>query len=252
MELLSKQPQRTSSQRGPTYAPPVDIKTARLQELLVGTRRAPVRESQRQLFDAEATSRDGWDLRVWYAGDPKVLVLPCVAVVGTRRVSDAGAARARRLATELARAGLVVVSGLASGVDTHALSAALAARGRTAAVIGTPLDIVTPTANGPLQQQIYEQHLLVSQFAVGSHVNASNFPRRNRTMAALTDATVIVEASDTSGTLHQAVECMRLGRWLFITRSCADDSQVTWTRKFREYPNVVVMDSTRDIIDRIQ
>jgi DNA processing protein len=113
----------------------------------------------------------------------------------------------------------VVVSGLARGVDTEALSAALAAGGRTIGVLGTPLDKVTPLSNGPMQELMYREHLLVSQFPVGSTVKKNNFPRRNRVMAALSDATAIIEASDTSGTLHQAAECSRLDRLLFITHA---------------------------------
>jgi predicted Rossmann fold nucleotide-binding protein DprA/Smf involved in DNA uptake len=78
------------------------------------------------------------------------------------------------------------------------------------------------------QEQIWREHLLISPFPEGRLVFRSNFPQRNRVMAALSDATVIIEAYDTSGTLHQAAECQRLGRWLFIARAVADDPSLTW------------------------
>src|SRR5205814_51885 len=110
----------------------------------------------------------------------------------------------------------VIVSGLARGIDTAALMGAIEKGGRTVAVIGTPLDKAYPAENADLQTEIYSHHLLVTPFRIGEQVFKANFPKRNRVMAAISDATVIIEASDTSGTLHQAAECEKLGRWLFI------------------------------------
>src|SRR5207247_10097113 len=107
-------------------------------------------------------------------------------------------------------AGIVVVSGLARGVDTEALSAAIAAGGRVIAVIGTPIDKAYPAENKRLQEQIYSEHLLISQFPPGRRVYQSNFPERNKLMAAISDATVIIEAGETSGTLHQAAAWVRV------------------------------------------
>jgi DNA processing protein len=108
-----------------------------------------------------------------------------VAVVGTREVSEEGARRTRKLAAMLVQSQITVVSGLAMGVDTQAHSAALAAGGRTIAVIGTPMDRCNPQRNAPMQEEIYRQHLLISQFEWGSTVFPQNFPQRNRTMAAV-------------------------------------------------------------------
>ena len=90
---------------------------------------------------------------------------------------------------------------------------------------------------------------MISPFSEGQVVYKSNFPVRNRVMAALSDATVIIEASDTSGTLHQAAECQRLGRWLFIAKSVADDPALKWPRKFLGLPKTKVLASTAEIID---
>lgn len=188
-------------------------------------------------------------LRLWYVGELALLSRPCVAVVGTRNASELGAARARKLGRELAEAGVVVVSGLARGIDTHALTAAIEAGGRVAAVIGTPVDVASPAQNRALQEHIYREHLLVSQFAPGSNVYEGNFPARNKLMAAVSDATVIVEASDKSGTLHQAAECARLGRWLFIAKSVLDDSALTWPRNFTRYATTRTLTATSDVLE---
>ncbi len=86
-------------------------------------------------------------------------------------------------------------------------------------MIGTPLDVAYPKKNAELQAEIAEDHLLVSQFKPGTRTYPSNFPQRNRTMALLSDATVIVEAGEKSGTIHQGWEALRLGRRLLIMDS---------------------------------
>lgn len=185
---------------------------------------------------------------LWYAGDIGLTEKKCVSIVGTRKVSPEGAARARRLAKELARADVVVVSGLARGVDTEALGAAIGEGGHVIAVIGTPLDKAYPAENKRLQEKIYSEHLLISQFASGQRVFPSNFPERNKLMAAMSGATVIIEAGETSGTLHQAAECVRLNRWLFITKSVLDNPALQWPAKFRDYPRMRALTNTADIL----
>ena len=191
------------------------------------------------------------DGRLWCVGDISLSHKKCVAIVGTREVSPEGAARSRRLARELAAAGVVVVSGLARGVDTEALAAAIEAGGKVIAVIGTPIDQAYPAENAHLQERIYREHLLISQFPVGVRVYRSNFPERNKLMAALSDATVIIEAGDTSGSLHQAAECVRLDRWLFIAKNVVDDPSLQWPKRFRGKPRVETLSSTQDVLRRI-
>jgi len=202
-------------------------------------------------MDMLRDSSTGRDATVYYAGELDFLDAPAVSIVGTREVSDAGWKRASQLARELAKNGVTVVSGLAKGVDTAALTSAISHQGRVVAVIGTPLDKAYPAENAELQQQIYAHHLLLSPFRQGERVFRSNFPARNRVMAAVTDATVIIEASDTSGTLHQAAECVRLNRWLFIAKSVASDASLTWPAKFLKNEKTVVLESPKDILDRI-
>ena len=192
------------------------------------------------------------DVPIYAAGDISLLKEPCVSIVGTRDVSEEEAKRARRLARELCHAGVVIVSGLAKGIDTAALTAAIEAGGNTIAVIGTPLSKAYPAENARLQEEIYSSQLLLTPFREGETVFKSNFPKRNRVMAAISDATVIIEASDTSGTLHQAAECQRLGRWLFIAKSVVDDNSLSWPSRFIGKSKVGILSSVEDVISTIK
>lgn len=238
--------QKKSQETDRPYLPPKNVQITSLGEALMGVRDIPENQ-QARLGIADGST----GFRLWYAGDLSLIYRTCVAVVGARRVSPAGAARARRLARELVEAGIVVVSGLAYGIDTEALTAAIEAGGKTIAVIGTPIDKASPAANRRLQERIYEDHLLISQFPSGKPVFAGNFPERNKLMAAICDATVIIEASDTSGSLHQAAECLKLNRWLFICRSILDDHSLNWPSKFLHYQKTKALTSTNDMLEAL-
>lgn len=184
-------------------------------------------------------------------GDTALLrVIPRVSIVGTREASTDGLKRASRLARELVAEGVVIVSGLAKGIDTAAHRATLDAGGRTIAVLGTGLDQSYPRENAALQRQIAERHLVVSQFAPGQPTGRTNFPRRNRTMALLTDATVIVEAAEGSGSLSQGWEALRLGRRLFITRAVAEDPRLLWPREMQKY-GAEILTKSADLLDSL-
>ena len=161
-----------------------------------------------------------------------------VAVVGTRKVTPEGAARTKKLVKQLVDNDFTVVSGLAQGVDTIAHETAIARGGRTVAVIGTPISEVYPRENAELQRLIATQYLLVSQVPVlryksqGPNWNRLFFPERNKTMSALTEATIIVEASETSGTLIQARAALDQGRKLFILESNFHNPSITWPAKY--------------------
>jgi DNA processing protein len=234
-----------AQQRTTRYHAPADTRSIGLRELLTKVERDVPSDRQMEML---ASSAAAGGATVYVAGDLAVLRAPCVSIVGTREASEAGLLRATRLARELAAAGVVVTSGLARGVDTAALTSAMTHHGRVAAVIGTPLGKAYPAENAPLQERIWREHLLLSPFAEGEAVFRSNFPKRNRVMAVVSDATVIVEASDTSGTLHQAAECQRLGRWLFIMRSVAEDTSLTWPASFLGKPRTAVLECTEEVI----
>ncbi|MGH7150262.1 MAG: DNA-processing protein DprA [Planctomycetota bacterium] len=173
---------------------------------------------------------------LYIAGDRALLVEGRrVSLVGSRRGTKEGLDRAARLSRALVDRGVIVVSGLAEGIDTAAHRSALEAEGRTIAVLGTPLDQCFPAANRDLQLRIMREHLAVSQFAPGSRVRRESFPMRNRTMALLSDATVIVEAGEGSGTLHQGWEALRLGRPLFLAGATAGDESLRWVAEMVQY-----------------
>ena len=174
--------------------------------------------------------------RVYTAGPATVPVHgPRVAIIGTRKPTENGINYARDLARMLARRGVVIVSGLALGIDTVAHRAAMDAGGKTIAVIGTPLEVSYPRQNAELQRRIAREHLVVSQFPPGSPVARRNFPIRNYTMALIADASVIVEAGEKSGTMHQGWTAIRLNRPLFIPSSVVRDSGLKWPRQLIDY-----------------
>lgn len=248
MALSSGRSRVSGGPRGPRYHPPIDVRAVRFTGLLARGGRDALEPKQLDFLRSISKAEDG---SVTVAGDVDILAGQCIAVIGARKASDLGRRRARQLGRQLAERGVVVVSGLAEGIDTEALTGAIEAGGRVVAVIGTPIDQAYPAKNAELQEAIYRDHLLVSQFAIGSRVFPSNFPARNRTMAALSDASVVIEASDTSGTLHQAVECQRLGRWLVIARSVVDDPTLTWPAKFMGHPRTIVLEATDQLLASI-
>lgn len=172
-----------------------------------------------------------------------------ICVVGSRKVSPIGIRRTELISNYLIGQGITVVSGLAEGVDTVAHKTAIEGGGRTLAVLGTPLDKCYPKDNKVLLEEIKKSHLAISQFEVGSRVFNSNFPTRNRTMALISDATIIIEASETSGTQHQGWEALRIGRRLFIMENVLD---VSWAKEMLKYgAEVLTNKNYKDLISDI-
>jgi len=175
---------------------------------------------------------------LYYQGTWELSEKRGLCIVGSRKASEDGKRRAARLAKELVERDFAVVSGLATGIDTAAHTAALEANGHTIAVIGTPIGQYYPKENKELQDHIAKEHLVVSQVPVlryaQEHFNQKRvyFPERNATMSALTEGTIIVEAGETSGTLTQARAAMYQGRKLFILESCFQRTDITWPARF--------------------
>lgn len=235
---------RRKSSEASYRAPQSDeVQVLTVRDLLNGMREIVPNQQARLGYDAE-----GLDLRIWCAGDTSLVQKRAMSIVGTRGVSPNGAARSRRLAKELSEEGIVIFSGLAKGVDTEALQSAIRVGGKVVAVIGTPIDKAYPAENKRLQEEIYRDHLLISQFHPGQRVFPSHFPERNKLMAALSDGTVIIEAGETSGTIHQAAECVRLGRWLFVAQAVMDDLSLSWPKRFESYEKFRVLRKTEDLL----
>lgn len=173
--------------------------------------------------------------RLFLQGDKELLRRVKVSIVGSRKPTPDGLKRAARLARELVRREVVIVSGLALGIDAAAHHTAIQHGGRTIAVIGTPLDDVHPRSHRQLQEEIARHHLVISQFPSGYPVLPRNFPIRNRTMALIVDASVIMEAGDGSGTLSQGWEALRLARPLFIMQSVVETSGLKWPAEMIDY-----------------
>jgi DNA processing protein len=160
-----------------------------------------------------------------------------VAVVGTRRASERGLEQARAIAAGLVDAGYVVVSGLAAGIDTASHHAALEAGGRTVAVIGTGLRHAFPRASAELQDRLGRESAVVSQFWPGQEPRRWTFPQRNAVMSGFSRATVVVEASHTSGAKMQARLALEHGRPVFLLRSLLEHR---WAQQYEGRPGTYV------------
>lgn len=193
---------------------------------------------------------------LYYSGNLDYIDSRCISIVGTRNPSPEGLARTRKIAKLLVKEGFTIVSGLAQGVDTMAHKTAIENNGRTIAVIGTPLDQVYPKENKDLQTFIAKNHLLISQIPFYRYSlqnpksNRFFFPERNKTMSALSLGTIIIEASETSGTLTQARAALHQGRKLFILNSCFENKNITWPARFEKMGAIRVND-IKDILDAI-
>lgn len=149
------------------------------------------------------------------AGDPELLTRSAVAIVGSRACSPYGAQVARMLGRELAAAGVVVVSGLARGIDGEAHRGALDTPGHTVAVLGCGIDRDYPAVHATLARSIAARSLIVSEYEPGVEPAAWRFPARNRIIAGLCTATIVVEARERSGALITADFALEEGREVF-------------------------------------
>jgi DNA processing protein len=172
-----------------------------------------------------------------------------IAVVGARRASQEGVDRASAIAEHLVEHGYTVVSGLAAGIDTAAHSAALARAGRTVAVIGTGLRRSYPPENAQLQERIAAGFAVVSQFWPDSPPSRRSFPMRNAVMSGMTLATVVVEASQTSGSRMQARLALAHGRPVFLPQSLLSQA---WARELSARPGTHVISSPTEITAAVE
>ncbi len=200
----------------------------------------------RTLNDIESKADPG---TLFVQGSLKI-PLPCpkVSIIGSRKASPEGITNTQKIAKILIENQVIIVSGLAEGIDTAAHVTALNMNGKTIAVIGTPLNKAYPKINYDLQQELMKRHLVVSQFPIGYPVTGKNFVIRNRTMALISDASVIVEAGETSGSKHQGWETLRMGRPLFIWESVVNDKELDWPTEMIEH-GAVELSNPFDILE---
>jgi DNA processing protein len=181
--------------------------------------------------------------KIFVSGNLQIpLLSPRCAVIGSRKASPEGLKAASEIVKTLVKRGVIIVSGLAEGIDTSAHETAIEEGGNTIAVLGTSLDRFYPQKNSQLQEIIMRNYLAISQFATGHPTQPKNFVIRNRLMALISDASIIVEAGDTSGSLHQGWETLRLGRPLFIWNSIIENSSLSWPKKMLQYGAMALSD----------
>ncbi len=163
-----------------------------------------------QLVDLDSSAPS----RLWTsgAGDLRLLALRSVAIVGARNATPYGMTVAGAIAAELTAAGWLVVSGAAFGIDSAAHRGALAAGGSTIAVMAGGVDVPVPRSHAPLLARINDQGLLMSEYPPGTRPRKHSFLERNRLIAALSRATIVVEAGSRSGSLNTADWAATLGR----------------------------------------
>src|SRR4051794_2985117 len=149
---------------------------------------------------------------------------PCIAIVGSRRTTLYGQSVAKKLGAELARLGFCVVSGLARGIDTAAHEGALSVGGKTAAVLGSGIDIIYPAENLALYRQIEEQGAILSEFPFSRRADRQSFPMRNRVVAGMSEATVVVETDVAGGSMITARFAGEYGRLLFAVPGRIDQA----------------------------
>lgn len=197
---------------------------------------------------------------LYYRGDINLLKSKSVSVVGARAATPDGMSRSYAVASQLTDNNVTIVTGLAKGIDTAAANAVINSdgKGRIIGVVGTPIDEYYPKENKKLQDYVAQRNLLLSQvpfyrYKIQHFKSKSRyFPERNELMAAVSDATIIVEASDTSGSLSQARACVQQGRPLFIMRSCAQNPGVTWPERFLGKSGVYELDNVQQVLDVIK
>jgi DNA processing protein len=174
---------------------------------------------------------------------------PAIAIVGSRKASDRGLGIATSIASQLAAEGVTVLSGLAAGIDAAAHTAALAAGGRTVAIIGTGINKYYPANNRELQDQVASSGLLLSQFWPDAPPQQHNFLMRNAVMSGYGRATVVVEASEKSGARAQARMAVEHGRPVILTDRVVEANE--WARALIERPSVFKASGIDEAMERI-
>jgi DNA processing protein len=152
---------------------------------------------------------------LYVRGNPQILNHPCISIVGTRRPTLYGTQMAERLGRDLAARGLVILSGMARGIDAIGHQGALAASGLVIGVLGTGIDVCYPKENKKLFEKVLDRGAILSEFPLHTHPAPENFPIRNRIVAGMPLGVVVVEGAEHSGSLITARLAMEFGREVF-------------------------------------
>jgi len=174
-----------------------------------------------------------------------------IAIVGTRNPTPYGTGLGERFASDLARLGLTVVSGLARGIDTTAHAAVLRSHGRTIAVIGSGVDVIYPAENKPLAERIVEQGAVVSEYEMGAKPDAVNFPRRNRIISGMTLGTLVVETGLEGGAMITATIALDQNREVFAIPSAITERRVSGTNRLIKEGKALLTESVADILGEL-
>ena len=205
---------------------------------------------------------DGWFLTLWdheypqvlrEIPDPPVLLYGCgklpegpaLAIVGTRHPSDFGRVFTEQIAEELAASGMIIISGLARGIDAAAHRGALNAEGRTLAVLGCGIDRVYPPENIKLYHQIIEQGAIISEYPPGSEPLPGHFPGRNRIISGLSKGTLVIEACRKSGSLITSEFALEQGREVMAVPGGVD-------RKTSYGPNLLIKQGAHPVTEAVE
>ena len=189
---------------------------------------------------------------IYLKGNPDLLNAPAsLAIVGARNASINGRKTASRIAYDLTNNGILIVSGMARGIDSSAHKGAMYAlsqKGGTLAVLGTGVDIIYPSENKNLYSQICEQGAIISEYPLGTEAQAQNFPRRNRLVSALTQGTLVVEATTNSGSLITARLALEQGKDIFAIPGSPQDARAMGPNKLIK-EGAILVESATDILD---
>jgi DNA processing protein len=207
------------------------------------------------LFPRYLTGLPHIPIRLYHMGELRHSDACSVAIIGSRRASEEGKRRACRLSAELASADVTVVSGLARGIDGAAHRGALAAGGRTLAVMGTGLEHVYPTEHQDLFEEIIEQGAALSQFApqFTGYRSGRNFLQRNHILVGMSQLVVVVEAEKRSGSTAAIGVALKQGRPVGLLRSLVESTEPTcgWAAQLVESGQAFVVADTEDVMRRV-
>ncbi len=188
--------------------------------------------------------------KIFVYGNLKLLEKEKIAVVGSRDCSEYGKKMSEKIATKLSEADKVVVSGLARGIDSYAHIGGLKGEGGTIGILGCGLDICYPASNWQLFERVANEGLLISEWELGSQPRRYTFPMRNRLIAAISAATVVVEAATRSGALITAELAIEMGREVYSMPGNISSINSLGTNRLIQYgarPLVVIEEMLRDL-----